>query len=108
MITANPDMDSTAIALVTCMFFNPDIAAEKEIFGDSCASWDRQLTKVTEGMIRYPKGYVPPISEITCTTRLCSNKKTYDWTWTAPDLDLAAFDAYMAQSTSLKEYWNVD
>jgi hypothetical protein len=41
MITANPDMDSTAIALVTCMFFNPAIAAEKEIFGDSCASWDR-------------------------------------------------------------------
>jgi hypothetical protein len=59
-------------------------------------------------MIRYAKGYIPAISEITCTTRTCSNKTTYDWTWTAPDLDLASLDAYMAQSTSLKENWNED
>jgi hypothetical protein len=41
MISASPDIDSTAIALITCMFFNPTIAAEKNIFGDSCTSWDK-------------------------------------------------------------------
>jgi len=45
MIDANPDIDSTAVALITCMFFDPRIAAEKIIIGDSCLWWNNELAK---------------------------------------------------------------
>ncbi len=45
MINANPDIDSTAVALITCMFFDPRIAAEKIIIGDSCLWWNNELAK---------------------------------------------------------------
>jgi hypothetical protein len=45
MIDANPDIDSTAVALITCMFFDPRIEAEKIIIGDSCLWWNNELAK---------------------------------------------------------------
>ena len=59
-------------------------------------------------MIKYPKGYIPAVSESTCTILRCSYDTTYDWTWTAPNLDFASLGAYMAQSISLKENWDED
>ena len=45
MINADPDIDSTAVARITCMFFDPRIAAEKIIIGDSCLWWNNEVAK---------------------------------------------------------------
>lgn len=39
MIKAKPDIDITAVALVTCMFYDPTNTADMNIFG-ACGQWN--------------------------------------------------------------------
>jgi len=82
MIDANPDIDITAVAMVTCMFYDVKITADWKIIGDSCYYFSNQLNS---------KSWTAPDLDLDLldayVVRYSSMQDNWDLSEIAPDWD---------------------